>query len=309
MNTPLSHHSPTATISVNLHGLLKTMRPQQWMKNGFVLAALLFDGKLRLGEVEAIGRSLVAVILFCLVSSAVYIMNDLSDIDSDRQHPKKRLRPLPAGTLQPAFAHFAMLILAVGTLGVAFSADYRWQTSLGSIILAYLVLQIAYTYYLKHIVLLDVGAIAAGFVLRVAAGVAVIEVTRFSPWLYVCTALLALFLALGKRRHELVSLGEDAGKHRAILQEYNLELVDRLIGIVTTSVLVAYGMYTFMAEGLPANHAMMLTIPFVLYGIFRWTYLIYARGEGGAPDELLLRDRPLQFSLLLWGITIVAILY
>jgi 4-hydroxybenzoate polyprenyltransferase len=180
----------------------------------------------------------------------------------------------------------------------------------GLILVIYLVIQIAYTLWLKHMVLLDVLAIASGFVLRVAAGVAVLEqVQRFSPWLYVCTALLALFLALGKRRHEILILGQGASNHRAILQEYNLDLIDRLMGIVTTSALVAYSLYTFLAEGMPDNHLMMLTIPFVLYGLFRYLYLIHVRQEGGAPEEILLRDRPLQVNLICWIALVFISLY
>jgi 4-hydroxybenzoate polyprenyltransferase len=293
----------------NLYGLLRTMRPKQWVKNGFVFAALLFDGKLQFAQLDDMGRTFIAFLLFCLLSGAVYIMNDLMDIESDRQHPKKRLRPLPAGQLNPAVAQSAAILFSNGTLLVAFSLDVLWHSWLGWVLLAYLLVQIAYTFYIKHIVLLDVSFVALGFILRVAAGVAVISVTRFSPWLYVCTGLLALFLALGKRRHELVLLGEQAGSHRAILKEYNLDLVDRMIGIVTTTALVSYSMYTFLAEGLPENNSMMLTIPFVLYGLFRWLYLIHVRQEGGAPEDVLLKDRPLQINLILWLATVVVVLY
>jgi 4-hydroxybenzoate polyprenyltransferase len=179
----------------------------------------------------------------------------------------------------------------------------------GLILLGYLVSQIAYTFWLKHVVLVDVSIVATGFILRIAAGVAVIDVQRFSPWMYIFGGFLALFLALGKRRHELVLLGDDAGSHRAILHEYNLELLDLLISIVTTSAIVAYSLYTFLAEGLPSNHLMMLTIPFVLYGMFRYLYLIHVRHEGGAPEEILLRDRPMQIALALWVLVVFIALY
>ena len=292
-----------------LIGLLKTMRPRQWPKNGFVFAALLFDSKLRLTELDAISRVLVAFLLFCLMSSAVYLMNDLIDIESDRAHPRKRRRPLPSGELAPAVAWVAFFLFAGGGLAAATALDLTWGTQLSLVLLAYLVLQIGYTMKLKQVVLLDVFAVAGGFVLRVAGGVAVINVTRFSPWLYVCAGLLALFMALGKRRHELLLLGADAGTHRAILAEYSLDLVDRLLGTVMTSAVVAYSLYTFLAEGLPDNHMMMLTIPFVLYGLFRYLYLIHVRGAGGAPEEILLRDRPLQVTLLFWVATIYVALY
>lgn len=278
-----------------LSGLWKTMRPRQWSKNIFVFAALVFDSKL--DDLNSLWRTVVAFLLLCLMSSAVYVMNDLADIESDRQHPIKRLRPLPAGKLKPTVAKIACFLFAVLSLGIGFLLS----PPLAAILLIYLLVQIAYTFYLKHLVLLDVMSVATGFVLRVAAGVAVIEVQRFSPWLYVCMGLLALFMALGKRRHELVLLGGNAGSHRAILEEYNLDLIDRLIGTVTTSTIVAYSMWTFLAEGLPENHVMMLTIPFVIYAIFRYLYLIHIRGEGGVPEEILLHDRPLQIAMGLWG--------
>ncbi len=279
------------------------MRPRQWTKNIFVFAALVFDDKLL--SLPSLGRVLAAFVLLCLMSSAVYLMNDLADIESDRLHPTKRRRPLPAGELSPAVARAAALILAAGSLAAGFILAF-W---LGVILATYLALQVAYTFSLKHVVLLDVMIVAAGFVLRVAAGVAVITVTRFSPWLYVCMFLLALFLALGKRRHELVLLGGEARNHRAILDEYSLDLIDRLIGIVTTSAIVAYSLYTFLAEGLPPNHVMMLTIPFVVYAVFRYLYLIHVRGEGGVPEDILLRDRPFQMSIALWAGVVLLGLY
>lgn len=279
------------------------MRPRQWSKNIFVFAALVFDSKLFDGP--SLLRTVVAFILLCGMSSAVYLMNDLADIESDRQHPVKRKRPLPAGQLRPAVAQIAAVLLSVGSLTIAVFTSL----DLALVLLVYLVIQIAYTFWLKHVVLLDVMLVAAGFVLRVGAGTAVITVQRFSPWLYVCMGLLALFMALGKRRHELILLGGDAGNHRAILEEYNLDLIDRLIGIVTTSVIVAYSLYTFMAEGLPENHLMMLTIPFILYAIFRYLYLIHIRGEGGIPEDILLHDRPLQIDMGLWALIVLLVLY
>lgn len=284
-------------------GLIKTMRPRQWPKNGFVFAALFFDRQVL--QIDSILQAILAFILLCLVSSAVYIMNDLADIESDREHPTKRNRPLPSGQLDISVARIALAVLVV--FGLA--ASFTLSTVFGLILLGYFLLQVAYTWQLKHIVLLDVSAVATGFILRVAAGVVIVEVERFSPWLYVCTGFLALFLALGKRRHELVLLGTGAGNHRAILQEYNLDLIDRLMGIVATSCLVSYSLYTFQSEGLPPNHFMMLTIPFALYTLFRLLYLIHVRQEGGAPEEILLRDRPLQVTLVLWAVVIFLALY
>lgn len=286
-----------------LIGLLKTMRPRQWPKNGFVFIALLFDRQL-LQPVSFL-HTLAAFVLLCLMSSAVYIMNDLVDIESDRQHPRKRLRPLPSGQISMNTARIAAVVFALGSLAAGFilSVYFGW------IVLSYLVMQVAYTFWLKHVVLLDVFVITTGFVLRIAAGVTVIDVQRFSPWLYVFGGFLALFMALGKRRHELVLLGENARSHRAILNEYNLDFIDRMLGVVMTSAVVSYSLYTFLAEGLPGNHVMMLTIPFVLYAIFRYLYLIHMRGEGGAPEEILLRDRPLQVTLGLFGVVVFIALY
>ncbi len=286
-----------------LIGLLKTMRPRQWPKNGFVFIALLFDRQL-LQPVSFL-HTLAAFVLLCLMSSAVYIMNDLVDIESDRQHPKKRLRPLPSGQLSINTARTAVLIFALGSLvaGFALAVDF------GLILLGYLVMQVAYTFWLKHVVLLDVFIITTGFIMRIAAGVTVIDVQRFSPWLYVFGGFLALFMALGKRRHELSLLGENAHSHRAILNEYSLDLIDRMLGVVMTSAVVSYSLYTFLAEGLPDNHIMMLTIPFVLYAIFRYLYLIHIRNEGGAPEEILLRDRPLQVTMGLFGVVVFFALY
>jgi 4-hydroxybenzoate polyprenyltransferase len=283
--------------------LFKTMRPQQWTKNAFVFVAVAFDRQLL--NPLSLAQTLAAFALLCAMSSAVYVMNDLADMESDRAHPTKRNRPLPAGQLSPRTAQVVALLLALGSLVSGFGAS----PGLGWILLAYLAVQVAYTFWLKQVVILDVSVVALGFVLRIGAGVVVIEVARFSPWLYVFGGFLALFLALGKRRHELLLLGQEAGNHRAILEEYNLALIDRLLGIVTTSVIVAYSLYTFLAEGLPQNHVMMLTIPFVLYGVFRYLYLIHVRGEGGAPDEILLRDRPLGGTLLLWAATVFLALY
>lgn len=284
--------------------LLQTMRPRQWTKNGFVFVALLFDRQLL--DPQSVLRTVLAFILLCLMSSSVYILNDLVDVEADRQHPRKRHRPLPSGRLNPSVAAVAALVLALGSL----LAGVSLAPSFGLILLAYLVSQIAYSLWLKNVVLIDVTIVATGFILRIAAGVAVITpVQRFSPWLYIFGGFLALFMALGKRRHELVLLGEEAGNHRAILQEYNLDLLDKLIGIVTTSAIVAYSLYTFLAEGLPENHFMMLTIPFVIYGMFRYLYLIHVRHEGGAPEEILLRDRPMQVALLLGAAVVVAALY
>ena len=285
------------------------MRPRQWLKNVFVFVALVFDGQLILEAFDTIWRVFVAFILFCLISSTIYIMNDLSDIEEDRLHPKKKFRPLPAGELPIGIARFAMLFFGLGSLIASFWLDQLWGTGLFIILLSYTVLQIAYNLKLKRVVLLDVSAVAAGFVLRVAAGVAMFDETRFSPWLYLCIGLLALFLVLGKRRHELLIMGDDAANHRSILAEYSIPFIDQLVIIVTTSALVSYSLYTFLAEGLPDNNLMMLTIPFAFYALFRWLYLMNMHGRGGAPEDLVLEDRPLQICAILFVLMVIFVLY
>ena len=282
--------------------LLKTMRPRQWLKNGFALVPLLFDGNI---SVERIINAMIAFGLLCLMSSAVYIMNDLSDIEEDKKHPKKKYRPLPAGELNPVVAGVAGILCAAGS----FALGWLLSVPFALILLTYLVVQIAYTFWLKHVVLLDVLVVSLGFVLRIAAGATAINVREHSPWMYIFGGFLALFMILGKRRQEMVLLGDSAGKHRKVLNEYNLDLVDRLLGIVTTSAIVSYSLYTFLSSNTEGNPLMMFSIPFVIYGLFRYMYLIHVRGEGGAPEEVLLRDRSMQINLILWGIVVTAALY
>lgn len=285
------------------HPLLKAMRPKQWIKNSFVLAGLFFDG--RLFEPLAVARTLAALAVFCAISSAIYLFNDLADIERDRMHPTKRRRPLASGALQPRTAQIAAVLLALGGLVAALlvSRDLLW------VALAYVIVMTFYNHWLKHIVIVDVITVASGFVLRVHAGAVVVGVARFSPWLYVCTTLLALFIAINKRRHELVLLQQDANNHRAILEEYTLPFLDEMTSLVTATTLAAYSFYTFSAPNLPPNHSMMLTIPFVMYGILRYLYLIHVKRLGGSPEEIVLSDKPLLLSILLWGLTAGLALY
>ena len=283
--------------------LFKTLRPKQWFKNVFVFAALVFDVKLF--DVEPLFRTIAGALLFCLLSSTVYIVNDLVDIEKDRQHPTKKNRPLASGQLSPRTAGIAALLIAVIGLPLSF-----WlEPSFGAIALGYVLMMIAYSFWLKNIVIIDVMTIAAGFVLRVIAGVVLVHVERFSPWLYVCTTLLALFLAVGKRRNELFLLKDNANNHRAILDEYTMSFIDEMIAILSAATLIAYSLYTFSAENLPKDHTMMLTLPFVLYGLFRYLYLIHVKNAGGAPEEIVLRDKPLLAALGLWGLAVVLVLY
>jgi 4-hydroxybenzoate polyprenyltransferase len=245
--------------------------------------------------------------VFCLISGAIYLINDLTDMESDRKHPKKRHRPLASGRLSVGAARTTTVVLLLICLPLGFVLDPIF----GAIVSLYLLLQIAYSFRLKNIVIVDVLAIAAGFVLRVAGGAELVQAERFSPWLYVCVVLLALFMGLSKRRGELVLLQENANSHRASLQDYSLPLLDELISVVTATTVLAYALYTFEPgnPNLPENNAMMLTIPFVLYSIFRYLYLIHQKGETAPPDEVLLKDHPLQFTIVLWGLTVLILLY
>jgi 4-hydroxybenzoate polyprenyltransferase len=227
------------------------------------------------------------------------------DMEKDRQHPTKQWRPLASGQLQPSAAIVAAVAIPLLSLPLSFALDPLF----GLIALGYLLTMIAYSFVLKEIVIVDVLTVAAGFLLRVAAGVAVVQAERFSPWLYICMTLLALFIGIARRRHELILLEGNATEHRAILGEYNLRLLDEMITLVTAATIIAYSFYTFSAPNLPRNHAMMLTIPFVLYGMFRYLYLIHVRHEGGSPEELVFKDRPLLLAVALWGLTVVVIMY
>jgi len=286
-----------------LLALLKTMRPKQWPKNGFLFAGLIFDRQLFV--IPSFLRILAGFVLFCLLSSSVYIINDLIDLEADRQHPKKRLRPIASGQLQAPVALTVAILLMVVILPLA----YLLSPPFALIALIYLLLNLAYSTWLKHIVILDVLVLAALYVLRVGAGVELIQVARFSPWLYIFTVFLALYLGVGKRRAELNLLADSANSHRPVLQGYTLPLLDQLITIVSSMTIITYSLYTFSAENLPDNHAMMLTIPFVIYGIFRYLYLVQVEHSGGAPEEVLLSDRPLQFTLALFAIAILLIFY
>jgi 4-hydroxybenzoate polyprenyltransferase len=284
-------------------GLLKSLRPTQWTKNAFIFAALIFDVKLF--QLEPLIKTIIGFVLLCAISGAVYLINDLVDIDKDRQHPTKKHRPIPSGQVPFRVAFIIAILIPALALPLSFILNFYF----GIIITAYLLLQIAYSFKLKNIVIIDVLTIAAGFVLRVAAGVALVEAERFSPWLYVFTVLLALFLGLGKRREELALLKDQAANARTILNEYNLPFLDEMMAVVTAGTVMTYSFYTFSAPNLPDNHMMMLTIPFVIYGIFRYLYVIHVQGNGGAPDEVLLTDRPLQISIVLFGLSVIIILY
>jgi 4-hydroxybenzoate polyprenyltransferase len=310
-----------------LINVVESMRPRQWSKNAILFLPLLFTLWQYWRPLSPeMWRFLLltggAFIVYCMLSGIVYIINDLADVEKDRAHPRKRLRPIASGRLDRGTAVTAVFVLLVVVLVGSILLDLLSQSfgyPSGAPVLpvqlpftivgmAYLVLQVGYTFFLKQLVILDVFGIAAGFLLRAVAGAVIIQVP-ISAWLYVVTILGALFIGFSKRRNELILLEESAPEHRAILREYTPELLDEMISVTTASTVIAYSLYTFTAENLPKNHAMMATIPFVLYGVFRYLYLVHVKNEGGSPEELLLRDRPLLATIGLWGISVVAILY
>lgn len=284
--------------------LAVSLRPDQWTKNLIVFAALIFAR--RLFDPAALASASAAFLIFCALSGAVYLLNDVSDREADRRHPRKRERPIASGALSPG----AALLWALGLGGGALAAAFALGPWLGATASAYLTLFVLYARWLKHVVILDVMAIAVGFVLRAVAGGVVIGVP-ISDWLLVCTILLALFLGLAKRRHELTLLADGAPGHRRILEEYDPYLLDQMIAVVAAATLVAYIIYCAS----PETHAyfgtdlLVLTTPFPIYGIFRYMYLVHRRQGGGSPAELLLFDRPLLACVGLWGLSVVAIIY
>ena len=286
-----------------LSGLLRTMRPRQWAKSLIVYAAIVFDGKLF--RLDLFVQTTLIFLAFCLISSSVYIVNDLADREKDRRHPRKRMRPLASGQLAPRVAWVAAGLLALAALAIAVWL-HVWA---GWILLVYLVQNVAYSFWLKNVVIVDVMVLALGFLLRVVAGVVVVQVENFSPWLYVCVTLLALFLGFGKRRQEIVLLEGGAASHRAILSEYNLPLLDQIIGMVVTATLVSYTFYSFDATTALAHSKMLLTVPFVFYMLARYLYLVHVKQLGGAPDELLLEDRPLLVNSAFWALAVVGLIY
>ena len=277
---------------------VKLIRPKQWTKNGFVLAGVVFAGEAL--QVPSVVATLLAFVAFCSLSGAVYTVNDVMDIAEDRKHPAKRLRPIASGEISVRVAVVYAAMLALLGLALAFFVD----RGVGLAGLAYLALQVVYSPVLKHMVILDVMSISAGFVLRALAGVAAVGVA-ISPWLVVCTGLLTLFLGFSKRRHEIATLGEGAAVYRRNLKDYSVEMLDQMMNIMVAATIIAYTMYTFFAY---QHSYMMASIPFVIYGVFRYLLLVHRNG-GGNPDTLLLADRPLQINLLLWLAVVMTVIY
>jgi len=309
---------PSMSTSGRILALISAMRPRQWTKNLAIFVGIVFAQ--RLLTISSFERAALAFVIFCLASSSIYLLNDLLDLENDRQHPLKCNRPLASGTLPIRWAIVTIGILIVAASGLTllvFTIPLKPQSdifaSIGGAnmlfaltVASYLILMVLYSVRLKHVVLLDVFIIAGGFVLRILAGTVVIPVF-ISPWLYLVTILLSLFLALSKRRHELVLLQGEASNHRQILKEYSIPMLDQMITIVTTATLIAYSLYT--VQGPVHDHRLMITIPLVLYGMFRYLYLVHMRMEGGSPEEVLLRDRHMLTTVVLCTAVIIVALY
>jgi len=295
---------PGRTALATTRALIEALRPRQWLKNGIVFAGLIFSQNA--ADLRMLLIAVGAFALFCALSSSVYLINDIGDVERDRRHPAKRLRPLASGRLATGAAWAAVPLLAALGLGLSFAL--RWE--FGLLALAYYALNIGYTYSFKHVAIVDVMAIAVGFVIRAAAGAAAIGV-EISPWLLVCTIFLALFLALSKRRHELLVLETGAADHRASLTHYSPYLLDQMIAVVTASTVISYCLYTMWAETVTkfGTHNLVYTTPFVIFGVFRYLYLVHQREEGGAPEKIPLSDGPMLVNLALWLATVALVLY
>ncbi|MDA1329739.1 MAG: decaprenyl-phosphate phosphoribosyltransferase [Chloroflexi bacterium] len=283
--------------------LIKNMRLKQWAKNGLLFAGLIFDRQLT--NWPSVLITLEGFLLFGLLSSGVYLLNDLIDLEADRRHPRKRSRPIASGKLAiPVAVGAAILFFAS-----AFFFGYRLSPAFALVALISLLLNLSYSLWLKHIPILDVIVLASFYVLRVAAGVTLVDVQRFSPWLYVFTTFMALFLGVAKRRAELALVEGGRSQTRRVLAGYTAPFLDQMLQTVLTLAILTYSLYTFSAPNLPENHAMMLTIPFVIYGAFRYLYLVQVMNSGEAPEEILFSDRPIQATVLLWGLTVLYIFY
>lgn len=278
--------------------LVAAMRPKQWPKNLFVYIALVFTDRW-----ASFGVATAAFGLFCLISGSIYLFNDVADREQDRLHPVKCKRPIASGRLPWQVALVAGTVFGFGGVAASFLINLKF----GLAALSYFALQLAYTKWLKHMVLLDVFAIAAGFVLRAVAGAFAIQVEN-SVWLLVCTLQLSLFLAFGKRRHEIISLQGQAANHRRILSQYSVPFLDQMIGIVLGGLIVSYALYVITSPTSIAHKWMVITLPNVMYGMFRYLYLIHIEQKGGSPETILLEDRPMQINLLLWVLLVIAVI-
>jgi len=296
-------HIKGNSVTRRLAALLHLIRPHQWVKNGFLLGPLLFSGSL--ANPSAVIRTMEAFLCFCLLSSGVYVLNDLIDVNEDRIHPAKRKRPIASGQIPI----WGAILLSIGLMVLSISWAFSIGTGFGLIAASYLTINVFYTFKLKHVVILDVFSIAAGFILRVLGGAMVISVMP-SHWILICTGLLALFLGFSKRRHEIMNL-EDAASHRAVLSEYNPYYLDQMLLVIGGATIIAYVLYTISPQTIAhvGDRRLLLTVPFVLYGLFRYQYLVYHRGDRGDPTLNLLSDRPILTDIFLWALTAIGAIY
>ena len=300
--------SASPSIVQIARGLVRTMRPHQWIKNVFIFGALVFSEEHLWRDVNAISTVVLGFVVFCLAASSIYLLNDVVDVEKDRAHPRKRNRPVAAGIVPVWLALAWAIVLLVVSVVAALRLD--GDSDFLIVIVTYLVVQgVLYSFLLKNIVIIDIFTIAAGFVLRAIAGALVLDIA-ITPWLLLCMGLLAIFLGLGKRRAELVLLEGGAVSHRKILQEYSIAMIDQMLSIVTAATIIAYTLFTFTSNTMPTKPYpyMMLTVPMVIYAIFRYLYLIHHHGDGGSPEELVLKDIPLAASIALWGGTVLVLL-
>lgn len=293
-----------------LKAIFRQLRPKQWTKNLLLFAGVIFS--LHFREPDRVFMAFLAFVIFCALSGVVYIVNDLKDVEGDRQHPKKCKRPIASGALPvPAAVAVGAVLAAVGLAGA-----FALNSAFGSIALFYFVLMIAYSLVLKHMVILDLMVVAIGFVIRGIAGVLAIQKPNeppieITPWFVTCVLFLALFIVICKRRHELILLSHSARKHRPVLEHYSPAFLDQMVNVATTATVMSYALYvTLGVSGRGGkSHLMVYTLPFVLYGIFRYLYLVYKREEGGSPEILLVKDPSMLINVLLWLISVIAIMY
>lgn len=284
--------------------LIESMRPKQWSKNLLLFVGIIFSQNIL--QIPLLLRSLAAFGLFCIISGSIYLLNDLADIESDRAHPLKSQRPLASGRLKIWFAAVVLTILISTSIPLSFVLDFQF----GIVVLAYFLLILAYSLFLKHVVILDVMIVTLGIVLRAIAGAVVIHV-KISSWLLVCATFLALFLTLSKRRHELVLLGDTSGTHRKSLIEYNPYLLDQMIAVVTASAVISYALYTTSYETISkfGTRNLIFTLPFVIYGIFRYLYLVHQKNMGGSPELIFIQDRSMIINIILYCVVVILVLY
>lgn len=284
--------------------LLQVLRPYQWVKNGFVLLPIVFAGKL--GDLDAVLRVAAAFAIFCVAASSVYIANDLVDLEADKLHPVKKLRPLARGHLSPQEGLLFSFILAIAAVGSGFALNFGLGVCLGT----YIAGNLLYTQVLKRLVILDVMCLGLFFLLRVIAGAVVISV-NVSEWLLICSAILALFLGFNKRRHEILIAGKQAGDHRKVLDQYSIYFIDQMVSVLTASTVIFYTLYTVDDRTVEhfGTNGLLFTVPFVYYGIFRYLYLVHKRRQGGDPSRIILKDKMLQLNIIFWLTTAIGVIY